>query len=128
MSQVQSPVLVRVEDPERMNLMGLLMRGLLETTANSERGRRIVRSLRGDVKVVAGSMAVTLCFSKGEVILRREAKSSPRASVSGEMKPLLEIVAGGGLVLPVLSGRVRVRGNLLMLLKMLPLIRAPKTA
>jgi len=117
---------VRVEDPERMNLMGLLMRGLLETSLKSAAGQRAARKLRGDVRVNAGTMGVTLSFTENEIVLRGGESGKPRAYVRGEMKPLLEMVAGGSLVGPVLRRKVKVGGNLLMLLRLLPLIRPAK--
>jgi hypothetical protein len=104
---------VRIENPERMNLMGLLMRGLLETSLKTAAGQ-------------SGTMGVTLSFTESEVVLRSDASGKPRASVRGEMKPLLEMVAGGSLVGPVLRRKVKVGGNLLMLLRLLPLIRPKK--
>jgi hypothetical protein len=115
---------VRVEDPERMNLMGLLMRGLLESSLKTERGRRAAQKLRGDVRVNAGAMGVTLSFTPEEIVLRANESGRTRAHVRGDMKPLLELVAGGSLFAPVLLGRIRVGGNLLMLLRLLPLIRS----
>lgn len=117
---------VRVENPERMNLMGLLMRGLLESSLRTARGAKAARRLRGDVCVHAGTMGVTLSFTESEIVLRSGETGKPRAYVRGEMKPLLEVVAGGPLIGPVLRGKVRVGGNLLMLLRLLPLIRPGK--
>ena len=117
---------VRVENPEHMNLMGLLMRGLLETSLKSSAGQNAARKLRGDVRVNAGTMGVTLSFTESEVVLRSGENGKARASVRGEMKPLLEMVAGGSLVVPVLRRKVKVGGNLLMLLRLLPLIRPKK--
>lgn len=117
---------VRIDNPERMNLMGLLMRGLLESSLLTQRGAQAARKLRGDVRVNAGTMGVTLSFTESEIVLRSEENGKPRASVRGEMKPLLEMVAGGSLVGPVLRGKVKVGGNLLVLLRLLPLIRPKK--
>lgn len=125
MSVNQKRVVVRVEQPEHMNLMGLLMRGLLESTLGTSRGSAIARKLRGEVRVMAGTMGVTLCFGDGEVVLKETGSGRPRATVRGEMKPLLEIVSGGALIAPVLTRKVKVSGNLLLLLRLLPLIRTP---
>lgn len=126
MNDVPASPVVHVEAPERMNLMGLLMRGLLEAALRNDRVRRRARRLRGDVRIAAGTMSVTLRFTKERISLLADVATPARATVRGGMKPLLELVAGEGLVRPVLSGKVRVRGNLLLLLRMLPLIRAPR--
>ena len=129
---------VEVDRPEHMNILGLLMRGLLETNLKQPRLANRARHLKGDVAVRAGHMSVTLRFEGTRLLILADAHKpgsraadepppkKPRARVQGDMTALLEMVAGGGLVAPVVSRRVQVSGNLLMLLKMLPLIRAPR--
>ena len=117
---------VEVEHPESISLMGLLMRGLIEENLRIEANARRVARMRGDVAVQAGGMAVTLSFGDGGVTIRGGTPEHPAARVSGGMEDLLGMVTGGGLVGPVLSGRVRIGGNPFMLLRILPLIRAPR--
>lgn len=126
MSAGNQRIVIRVERPERMNLMGLLMRGLLESNVGTARGNAVARQLRGDVRVMAGTRGVTFCFGDGEVVLKESSAGRPSATVRGEMKPLLEVVSGGSVIAPVLTRKIKVSGNLFMLLRMLPLIRAPK--
>ena len=119
---------VRIPDPEHMNLMGLLMRGLLESSLIDPRVNAGARKLHGDVRIVAGTMVVILRFTGDEILLVCDEDKKPRATVRGDMKSLLEVVAGEKLLRPVLTRKVRASGNLLMLLRILPLIRAPKSA
>lgn len=126
MSDAEQNGRVVVEDPEHMNLLGLLMQGLLSTNLANPAIARKVGSLRGDVRVQAGEMAVTLRFSDGPLRILRETETRPKAGVCGSMPALLGVVAGKGLVGPVLSRAIRIQGNPFVLLKMLPLIRAPQ--
>jgi hypothetical protein len=117
---------VRIDQPETMNLMGLLMKGLIE--GNLERpgvAERLAR-MKGEAYVQAGEMGVTLRFEEGGVVILRGAVGRPRASVRASMLDLLGVVTGAGMIRPVLSRRVRIRGNPLVLLRMLPLIQAPR--
>lgn len=113
-----------VEDPPSMHLLGLMMRGLLADNLAVPWKRHRARRLRGEVVVVAGGMQVALRFSEDVLVVSREPGSRPRARVSGAMTALLGMVTGSGLVLPVLMGRVRIRGDILFLFRLLPLLRA----
>ncbi|MBM4372562.1 MAG: hypothetical protein FJ098_12955 [Deltaproteobacteria bacterium] len=117
-------VQVCMEAPERMNLMGLMMKGLLEAAlARPGMGER-ASGLRGAVRVQAGAMVVVLDFTQAGPRIRGPAEGERyRARVSGAMTPLLRVVTGH-LLGPVLSGGVRIGGNPFFLLSVLPLIRA----
>lgn len=128
MNNMAGEVTVRIPNPEHMNLMGLLMRGLLEGAVKIPSVNARARSLRGDVLIIAGTMAVRLRFTGDEILLVPDEDKKPRATVRGDLKSLLEVVAGEGLLRPVLTRKVKASGNLLMLLKLLPLICAPKSS
>lgn len=117
---------VVIENPETMNLLGLLMKGMLEINLSDERLYKRACGLQGDIRVQAGEMAVTLRFDGQGLRILREADQRPRASVSGSMSALLGVVVRERLVRSVLTGAVRIWGNPFMLLKVLPLIRAPR--
>jgi hypothetical protein len=119
---------VTVDRPESMNLLGLLMRGLLEENLRVPANARAAARMRGEVAVEAGGMEVTLRFADGGITVLPGASGRPRARVRGGMQDLLSMVTGGGLVGPVLAGRVRIGGNPFVLLRMLPLIRATPAA
>jgi hypothetical protein len=111
-----------------MNLLGLLIRGLLASNLADPVLYARARTLRGDVRVDAGTMAVTLRFDGAGVVIAPVGSERPRARVRGSMSALLGMVAGKGIVAPVLTGAVRIGGNPFMLLRMLPLIQAPLAA
>lgn len=115
---------VRLREPEQMNVLGLLMAGYLESALQDTALRGLVGRLGGGLSIRAGKMWTTLLFDGGGVEIVRGRDEAARASVEGEMDVLLGVVTGGPLVLPVLSGKVRMGGNLLLLLRLLPLLTA----
>jgi hypothetical protein len=114
---------VVIEDAPRMNLLGLLLGSIIERQAQQEPARKRLARLRGALVVKAGEMSITLSFSDGRVTVSRGAAKAPRAVVEGSMQALMNVALGGGLVGPWLAGRLRTRGNPLLLLKVLPLMR-----
>jgi ubiquinone biosynthesis protein UbiJ len=115
--------LVRIHAPETMNLLGLMLKGVLERRlAAASPG---VRRLRGDVRVVASGMAVTLRFADGGVEVTRAAPAGrPLATLEGTLTALCDAALGRRLVRAWLSGALRVRGRILALLRLLSLLRA----
>jgi hypothetical protein len=114
---------VTVVEARTMNLLGLIMKGLLEQNLATMTGRRRVASLRGAVLVQAGGMRVVLEVRDGGVTIRLPGDGERfRARVHGAMTALLAVV-NGALVGPVLTGRIRVGGDLFFLVRLLPLIR-----
>lgn len=119
-----TPFPVHVEDPEHMNLIGLMMRGLLEENLAKPPNRKKAQGLRGAVRVQAGGMVVALDFTAEGLTIRIPREDDRfKARVSGGMTDLLGVV-NGRLFGPVLSARVRIGGNPFFLLGMLPLIRS----
>jgi hypothetical protein len=112
---------VAVAQPERMNLLGLLLRGLLERRLRAGRPP----SLTGDVLVDAGGMRVTIRFSGGSVEITRDPPAArPIAQIRGTLRAFLDLAVGRGWLRSVLAGRIRPRGNPLALLRLLRLFRA----
>ena len=119
-----TPVPVVVDNPEHMNLIGLMMRGLLEENLAKPQNRKKADGIRGAVRVQAGDMAVVLDFGAEALRIRMPAEGDKyKARVSGGMTELLGVV-NGKLFGPVLTARVRIGGNPFFLLGMLPLIRS----
>ncbi len=119
-----TPYPVVVDDPEHMNLIGLMMRGLLEENLAKPPIRKKADGIRGAVRVQAGDMAVVLDFTPDCLRIRMPVEGERyKARVGGGMTDLLGVV-NGRLFGPVLTARVRIGGNPFFLLGMLPLIRS----
>jgi len=121
---VSSEARVIIDDPPSMSLLGLLMGSIIERRAAQPEIIKRIEKLRGGLVVEAGTMTITLLFAEGKVTVLRGAAEGARARVRGSMNALLNISLGKGMVGPWLSGRIKTKGSLLMLLRVLPLMRA----
>jgi len=114
---------VTIDDPPRMNLLGLILGSVLERNLQQPALQRRATSLRAEVLVQAGEMVVTLAFEGAKVVVRRGRTARPKASVRGSLGALTDFALGGGLVGPVLRGRLKPRGSLLLLLRLRKLLQ-----
>jgi hypothetical protein len=115
---------VIIDDPPSMSLLGLLLGSIIARQADRPETIKRLERLRGAMVVEAGTMTITLQFADGKVTILRGAVEGARARVRGSMEALLNISLGKGMVGPWLTGRIKTRGSLIMLLKVLPLMRA----
>ncbi len=110
---------VLVEQPERMSLLGLFLKGALE-----ERLPALERaSPRGELAISSPEMAVTLSCAADRVVLRPGVHGRPRAQVRGSMEALIQ-EARGRIAGQVLRRRARVSGNPLALLPLARVFRS----
>ncbi len=116
--------IVRLRDPREMNVLGLLMNGFLGAALRDPALAARARSMRGDVWLRAGMMRITLSFDGRGIEIVRGRTGSRKAEVGGEMDALLGVVTGAGMVGPFLAGKIRIGGNPLFLLRMLPILTA----
>ncbi len=117
---------VTIENPERMNLLGLMLGDIIGRNLGTPAGQRAIRRLRGAVVVGSGLMTVTLRFDGAGLAIARDAAPSPAASVRGSLETFVGMATGGSLltmVAPVLCGKLRIGGNPMTLLRMRPLLR-----
>jgi hypothetical protein len=107
---------VTIDDPPRMNLLGLILAGIIERNLEDQAKLQRFEKLDAEVVVKAGEMAVTLRFEKGQLTVSRGVAEKPRAQVAGSLDALMALSLGGGMVGPWLAGRLKTRGSLLLLL------------
>ncbi len=121
------PVSVILVDPERMNLLGLMLASLLRRRLGDPGARRHARSLHGQVWVEAGEMQVTLAFSEtGIEILKGKAPRPRAASIRGTLTALLDAAQGRRRILHVLRGELIAWGWPTTLWHMLSLLRTSR--
>lgn len=114
---------VIIDDPPSMSLLGLLLGSIIERQTDRPQSIKRLEKLRGALVVEVGTMTISLQFADGKVTILRGAAEGARARVRGSMHTLMNITLGKGMVGPWLSGRIKTKGSLIMLLRVLPLMR-----
>lgn len=110
--------------PGEMNLLGYILRSLVERNLQTPKGARALSKMKGTVLVGASRMTVTLDFSGEGLGMRVGSQGKPDVRVRGSMDALLGVSLGKGMVWPVMTRRLRVGGKFWRLLRMLPLLKA----
>jgi hypothetical protein len=121
--EVTTPRVVLI-DPERMNLLGLMLLGLLDRRLQDPNAVRHARALDGEVVVEASGMVVTLRFGSDSIEITRATSSHPCATVRGTLMALLHAALGRDRVRNFLRAELRAQGRPMALWHVLSLVRA----
>lgn len=115
---------VRIDRPERMSLLGLMLASVLSRALADPRRRRHASGLCGDIVVRASGMQVTLQFdATGVTITRASPSKRPLATVTGTLTALLDGALGKRRLAHFLRGDLRLRGGPMALWHLLSLLR-----
>lgn len=117
---------VSIDQPEQMNLLGLLLAGFLRKQLTHPRMARKAARIRGAYGIRAADMAITLTFTPETIRISKGFSKKTRARIFGSMEEMIALVAGSGssiaAIIAVLEGRIHIRGNPFALLRLLPLM------
>ena len=115
--------IVMVESPGTLNVLGLMLMQILDKAGNDPDKAQIVRSLRHSLLVKVSGMAVTVNFENGKVFIQNGIRKQCDSEISGDMQAILKVGVGGNPAIPFLKRKIRVKGNLLDLFKIMNLLR-----
>lgn len=118
---------VQFDPPDQMNLVGYILRSLLERNLATEAGAKAFSKMKGRVLVGASAMKLTLEFGGADLVISVGERGKPDARVCGDMATLLGVALGKGMVGPVLSGKLKIGGKFWRLLRMIRLLKAEAT-
>jgi hypothetical protein len=107
--------MIIIDQPEAMNLLGLLLARMFERRLAEPRAGRHAARLVGDVVVRAGAMQVTLRFSPAGVLVTRAPARQPIAVLEGTLHALADAVTSGRVARHVRRGDLHFRGSILPL-------------
>lgn len=115
---------VTIEDPTRMNILGLILGSIIERNLADPKRAALAKKLSGEVVVRCGEMAITAKFAGGETIrISRGAADRPKGKLEGQMDVLTDLTLGRGVVGHFFGRRIKLGGNILFLLRVWSLLR-----
>jgi hypothetical protein len=114
---------VVMENAESMNLLGLMMKVIIERNLEQGMMADLVRNTRGHLALGAGPMKATLQFEGERVKIVRDWLEPARAKCAASLDTFLGIGLGGNPIVPFLLGKISLGGNLLWLLKLMPVFQ-----
>jgi hypothetical protein len=115
--------MVTIDEPERMNLLGLLLGSLLERRLAVPAAARHASKLRGDVAIDASGMRITVRFADGAIRITRGAATHAIARLGGSLTALLDATLGRRVVAHFTHGELRAGGSPIALYRLLSIVR-----
>lgn len=115
---------VTFADPARVTLLAHIFASILRRGLGDAAVARKVSGL-GRIGLEMAGMSITADFAEADVKLS-QGREGCRAWVGGGMSDLLDVCLRGGILKPVLEGRIRWGGNPFALLKLLSVLAAAR--
>jgi len=116
-------MIVKFSKPGQMSLAGYFLKNILERSVSQAKKHRIKIS-RANVLITVSSMKITLRCTRKEIEILQGEVPPIHASVKGSMSAFLQAYSRKKYLVPILTGRLRVGGNILKLLPLLRLLKA----
>jgi len=117
-------VRLETENPQTLHLLSLLLRERLELALGTPEGQSRAKKIKGKVSFVAEGMECRVAFSGDLIHLGQSTETKADVRAGGTLAAFVALCRGRARVMNVVRRQVRVRGNPLLLMKILPLLRA----
>lgn len=111
---------VKVKEREELNGLGVMLKEIMDTNLKDPLKYKSVEKVKGSVviKESTSGVAVTLNLDQGKLELQNDAIARPTAYMEAGFENLAHISSGQlGPIVAILTGKMKSRGNPLLLLK-----------
>jgi putative sterol carrier protein len=111
---------VKVKEGQELNGLGAMLKEIMDTNLKDPKKYKSVEMAKGSVviKESTSDVAVTLRLDRGNLELQNDAIAKPTAYMEAGFENLARISSGQlNPVVAMLTGKLKSRGNLLLLLK-----------
>ena len=109
-----------------MNLIGYFLKNILQRNAKSPENVKAIRKMRFSILIKASEMKATLLFKGEEIEIVSGGTDSFDTHVDGSLEALFKICLGQNYLLPLLTRKMKIGGNMLKLIPLLKLLRVQK--
>lgn len=116
---------VKVKAGEKLNGLGRMLKETIDTNLQDSKKYKRIEKLKASVVIKEGTsgVAVTLHFRQGEIEIQNDAIDKPNAYQEAGFENMAYISSGQiSPTMALLTRKVKARGNLLVLMKIAPLM------
>ncbi|MBM3142148.1 MAG: SCP2 sterol-binding domain-containing protein [Chloroflexi bacterium] len=116
---------VKVKKGEELNGLGRMLKETIDTNLRDPKIYKRVEKLKASVVIreSTSGVAVTLNFRQGEIEIQNDAINKPSAYQEAGFENMAYVSSGQiSPTMALLTGKVKARGNLLVLMKISPLM------
>ncbi|MDF1566039.1 MAG: SCP2 sterol-binding domain-containing protein [Deltaproteobacteria bacterium] len=117
-------VRLETENPQTLHLLSLLLRERLQLSLSTPEGQSRARKIKGSAAFLAEGMETRVVFEGERIHLGQSQTGKIDVRAGGTLAAFVALCRGRARVMNVVRRQVRVRGNPLLLMKILPLLRA----
>jgi len=116
---------VKVKEGEELNGLGKMLKDTMDTNLQDPKIFKRIEKLKASIVIKESSsgVAITLHFRQGEIEIQNDAIDKPNAYQEAGFENMAYISSGQlNPTMALLTGKVKAKGNLLLLMKIAPLM------
>ena len=116
---------VKVKEGEDLNGLGKMLKDTMDTNLHDPKIYKRIEKLKASIVIKESSsgVAITLHFRQGEIEIQNDAIDKPNAYQEAGFENMAYISSGQlSPTMALLTGKVKAKGNLLLLMKISPLM------
>jgi putative sterol carrier protein len=116
---------VKVKEGEELNGLGKMLKDTMDTNLQDPKIYKRIEKLKASIVIKESSsgVAITLHFRQGEIEIQNDAIDKPNAYQEAGFENMAYISSGQlNPTMALLTGKVKAKGNLLLLMKISPLM------
>jgi len=116
---------VKVKEGEELNGLGKMLKDTMDTNLQDPKIYKRIEKLKASIVIKESSsgVAITLHFRQGEIEIQNDAIDKPNAYQEAGFENMAYISSGQlNPTMALLTGKVKAKGNLLLLMKIAPLM------
>jgi len=114
---------LNIESDTNLSLLSLLVKERLEASLQTPEGQRRASRLKGTVAFKVDGMHCNLTFSSGTLRLDQRETLKADVKISGSLAAFVALCRSRAKLLSVLRQQMTLRGNPLLIMKLLPLLQ-----
>lgn len=119
--------MVKIENFEKANLISLIIKNIIERNIGHPDVSSKSKKINATFLLKAGMMQTVLIFRKGEIIITADIPEKITARVEGSLPAFLKIALGKSMILPVITRKVTIKGNIFALLSLMKVLTVKGT-
>ena len=116
---------VKVKEGEELNGLGKMLKDTMDTNLQDPKIYKRIEKLKASIVIKESSsgVAITLHFRQGEIEIQNDAIDKPNAYQEAGFENMAYVSSGQlNPTMALLTGKVKAKGNLLLLMKIAPLM------
>lgn len=114
---------IKIINGDQANIVVLMLKRIIEKNLKDEDVLNSINRLNAAVVIQCGKTKATIYFKDEDILLQNGEVKNPSACVEGSLKDFLNLGTGGNFIMPIITRRLKIKGNILALIPLIKIFK-----